>query len=70
MVDTEGELLGYVQTLLKAVDPSVPLKARRSLTVLLLEYAPVFSHGHGDLGLATAVKHRVDAGVIVPSAKL
>ena len=69
--DTEGWLPEYVQTLLDGVDPSVPLKARRNLTVLLLEHARVFSHD-GDLGRATAVKHGIDTGEggIVPFVKL
>ena len=57
-IDVESCLPVYVQTLLEGVDPSVPLEARQRLTELLVEYAPVFSQGDGDLGRANAVKHR------------
>ena len=61
-IDAENGLTVYVQSLLEGVNPSVPLEARQRLTKLLVEYAPVFLQGDGDLGLANAVKHRIDTG--------
>ena len=61
-IHVESGLPVYVQTLLEGVDPSVPLEARQRLTELLVEHAPVFSQGDGDLERANAVKHRIDTG--------
>ena len=61
-VDVGAGLPDCVQTLLKEVNPSVPLEGQQRLTRLLVEYSPVFSQSEGDLGRANAVRHRIDTG--------